>query len=298
MPGGVLVAGERPDATRHDTHPAALGGLGYSWLELHTYAKAWRRRRGLCRCGADPIPGNTARGKPYRVCARCLEVDRALRERLKRAWAAVPRRVRVGVTGMPLAGPVRVPPPLRVSKRYQEHAARLASIPGRDHATRAARPLTAKQRDFVDALLSNGGNGEHAALAAGYGLESARSGGRAAAVAACRLRQLPHLRAAIDEARLEALSGRARAVARRLAAFSAAQDEAVAALWPVAAGADPFAAALAGQMLRTLVRGWERGRPLTLRPDVLDTMRSAASRARPAGPFPHEIPRLPAGALV
>jgi phage terminase small subunit len=66
-------------------------------------------------------------------------------------------------------------------------------MPARAPAIRSEKPLTPKQRRFVEALLANGGNKTEAAKAAGYGERSAH-------VTGCRLTKLPWVKRALREA--------------------------------------------------------------------------------------------------
>ena len=61
-------------------------------------------------------------------------------------------------------------------------------------------PMGSKRAEFVT-FYAWSGNGEQAALAAGYGVESAKRGGRAAAVRACKLLRDPAIRAAVADQR-------------------------------------------------------------------------------------------------
>ena len=235
----VLRVGEPLDPHRHDYHPETLQQAGYAKLAIHTYSKARNRRSGQCRCGALPVEGMTARGEPYRTCARCLSRDRAYRARRLAAWKTTPRPVRSGITGMPYTPPRRIPPPLRTIRVYQRHVADLRKA----CEAEPVPSLTDRQAAFVRAYVESG-NGERAALAAGYGALSASRGGRAAAVAACRLLRRAGIRdaiaAAIEAAKRKALKAAVRAeLARRRVQQAAHRESLIAALAPLAAMCGP-----------------------------------------------------------
>lgn len=209
--------------------------VGYTKREILTYTKARNRLLGRCRCGTLPIEGETARGEPYRTCARCLSKDRAYRARRRAAWKAIPRAVRFGITGMPFTPPDRIPPAPGVIRLYQRHVAeRVRPEPG------PAPTLTDRQAAFV-CVYAESGNGERAALAAGYGVLSVSRGGRAAAVAACRLLKRADIRDAIATAK-EAVKREALKAAVR--AEIARRESRIAALTPLAAMRGPQSGAV------------------------------------------------------
>ena len=185
---------------RAECHSDTLRAAGYDWMAIHTYRKAHNRHLGHCRCGAHPQSGLTARGQPYRTCARCLVADRRNRKRCLAAWKAIPRAVRVGITGMPFTPPRRSPPPVRTVRVYQRHVDELRKACEVEAPPAPPPRLTDQQRAFVAAYLANGRNGTRAAKEAGYGVESTARGGRAASVAASRLLRRANVQRAIATA--------------------------------------------------------------------------------------------------
>ena len=100
-------------------------------------------------------------------------------------------------------------PPRRPRARWQKYYDReisraklRAEIEEREGAP-ALPQLTDLQRAFVHHYVANGGNGERAAIKAGYSKESTARGSRAAAVAACRLLKRSDIQHAIGEAKTE-----------------------------------------------------------------------------------------------
>ena len=106
-------------------------------------------------------------------------------------------------------------------KREARHDARrrrefdrrnLGSIPY--PAALLSLPMGSKRLDFVMHYAWSG-NGERSALAVGYGPESAKRGGRAAAVRACKLLRDPVIRAALaDQRRIIETEAPTRTIAR------------------------------------------------------------------------------------
>ena len=104
----------------------------------------------------------------------------------------------------------------RQRRRDDEERTRLGLGPGerlpgqpRPPATATARKRErlAKRLAFAAAFVANGGNGEQAALVAGYGATSAARGGRAAHVRAHRLLRDPHVRAMINVEKIRRMVG-------------------------------------------------------------------------------------------
>ena len=149
------------------------------------------RRRGRCRCGDRPTPGVNRFGLPWRTCARCRAVDRAARAKPRAALMAIPKEFRryklKGRRGY-LHAVWLYQCHLRFERRQQRKAAPVLPT------------LTAQRRAFVRFYVEQGKrNGERAALRAGYGVDSAANGGRAAAVYACRLLKRADIQKAIRE---------------------------------------------------------------------------------------------------
>ena len=188
------------------------------------------RRRGLCRCGADPTLGRA-------TCARCRSVDAARRRRQRLRVRGLPdralyatamesrrdspgaRELRRRARKLPLElrhyGPHGLLMPsddeMRARLRCGKAETVLArTMPGFD-------TLSGRLQAFVRALATNGGNRTAAALAAGYGAVSASRGGRAAAVAGCRIAKRPYIVAAVVEyrARFDRQAAYARELERR-----------------------------------------------------------------------------------
>ena len=186
------------------------------------------RARGRCRCGALPDPG-------YSTCERCRSADTARRRRQRSTARDLPDRTlyveargvrRDSPVGRALRHRVRVLP-LEL-RRYGPHGLLMpsdAELRAIDHRERTAPAqsmpgfdaLSGRLQAFVRALVENGGNRTAAALAAGYGAVSAARGGRAAAVAGCRIAKRPYIVAAVREYR--ARLARQAAEARELEAL-------------------------------------------------------------------------------
>lgn len=164
-------------------------------LYARTRQRSLNRANGLCRCGAEPRPD-------WRTCHWCHALDQARnrrrreKRRAEKAFLAqsgifptfgrrVQRRLMKLNELMLARGIVRLPETLTPSERR-------------------AKERADRRSAFVQAYVRNGGNGERAALTAGYGVESAKQGGRAAHVRAHKLLRDPSILEAIavEQARL------------------------------------------------------------------------------------------------
>ena len=140
---------------------------------FEAFKREIRRRRlcGLCRdCGRERVDRWAGEAR----CPYCR-----WRRNQKRQGKAAPKREA-----------------RHDARRRREFDRRnLGSIPY--PAALLSLPMGGKRREFVMYYVFDG-NGERAALSAGYGAESAKHGGRAAAVRACKLLRDPTIRAAIE----------------------------------------------------------------------------------------------------
>lgn len=197
---------------------ALAQGSGYCRshrFEVYVQTKALNRYRGLCRCGARPVEGRTARGKPYRTCGACLALDqaaravrKAARHDAKAALMRLPRELRY--YGLVLGAMMH---DCEEARRIEVRRERL---PGP-----VFHQLPERQQRFVK-LYAVTKNGARSARGAGYAVASSLRGGGAAAVAAHRLLKKPLVRQAVfeteqDAARLEAELKRLEAEAKRRA---------------------------------------------------------------------------------
>ena len=145
---------------------------------------------GLCSCGRPPSSG-------YRTCTACRSKARLRKRRqrepegkVRQVYSLLPKRFRQIYKGDLSAA----------LWRYQsERKNRGACVPPRPKPL-AFDALSEQRQRFVAKYVTNGRNGQRAALYAGYGAGSASWGGRAAAVRASRLLKDPEVRRAIEEA--------------------------------------------------------------------------------------------------
>ena len=166
-----------------------------------TEGKALNRRRGLCRCGAVPMPGLTQFGKPWRTCARCWCADRLPRAKRRAEIRAMPKELRRYVARGRRGHLQAVQMHRWEIKRGQQW--REAERPP------MLRLANDKQRAFVRYFVEQGErNAERAAIRAGYCAGSTARGGRAAAVYASTLRKRPDIQAAIRQCRGELKAAR------------------------------------------------------------------------------------------
>ena len=148
------------------------------------------REAGLCPCGR-------VRSRGYRTCTacRCKARLRKRRQReperkVRQAHSLLPKQFRQIHKGDLSAA----------LWRYQsERKTRGACVPPRPQPL-AFDALPERRQRFVAKYVTNGRNGQRAALYAGYGAGSASRGGRAAAVRASRLLRDPEVKRAIEEA--------------------------------------------------------------------------------------------------
>ena len=132
---------------------------------------------GLCSCGRPPSSG-------YRTCTACRSKARLRKRRqrepegkVRQVYSLLPKRFRQIYKGDLSAA----------LWRYQsERKNRGACVPLRPQPL-AFDALSEQRQRFVAKYVTNGRNGQRAALYAGYGARSASKGGRAAAVRASRL---------------------------------------------------------------------------------------------------------------
>ena len=156
--------------------------------------KWYNRRQGKCWCGAEPIEGR-------RVCFVHHAVEIESRERKRRAVKSLPPELRRYVTRGRRGhlGAMDM-------QRWEIERVRRKREARRPAMSRLANDM---QRSFVAYLVEQGQrNAERAALRAGYGVVSAANGGRAAAVAGCRLLKRTDIQAAIREYRGEVNAAR------------------------------------------------------------------------------------------
>ena len=245
-PSGCRAVGDtRGPCTRCDGTGKAPGaarcwqcrGTGTVRLCRHHAFEALRairrrnRRRGLCGCGAERTPGfkscqrcrgsDTARqyrrrakvrplaDRELRALAQSARADSPAGRELRRRLRALPPELRrYGPLGLTLPSDADMREPTRAAGRARTAPAQ--PMPGFD-------ALSGRLQAFVRDLVTNGGNGTAAARAAGYGAVSTARGGRAAAVAGCRIAKRPYIVAAVRKyrARLDHQAALARELARR-----------------------------------------------------------------------------------
>ncbi len=152
-----------------------------------TAKRSHNRSMGFCRCGDLPLPG-------WRTCLRCALLDReSNRRRRERRREIKEERGRLGIAS--LFGQFGRRRQRAQTRKDEERLERMIEgehlpplqPPMLTNTERREHERVEKQAAFVRFYVGNGGNGEKAALAAGYGAESAKRGGRAAHVRAHRL---------------------------------------------------------------------------------------------------------------